>query len=96
MVAEALLTARFTDAAREAGRSAEEINAVLASIAERTVLAEFRVTDGDGQVVHHHLALQQAASSLAMSCGSHWSSAALAVPSPSTATRVGLRWGTSM
>ena len=55
MVAEALLTAHFIDAAREAGRSAEEINAVLASIAERTVLAEFWVTDGDGQVVHTNI-----------------------------------------
>ena len=55
MAAEALLTAHFIDAAREAGRSAEEINAVLASIAERTVLAEFWVTDGDGQVVHTNI-----------------------------------------
>ena len=55
MVAEALLTAHFIDAAREAGRSAEEINAVLASIAERTVLTEFWVTDGDGQVVHANI-----------------------------------------
>ena len=52
MVAEAVLTAHFIDAARQAGRSAEEINAVLASIAERTTLAEFWVTDGDGQVVY--------------------------------------------
>ncbi|MYG47533.1 MAG: hypothetical protein F4157_09295 [Synechococcus sp. SB0675_bin_6] len=55
MVAEALLTAHFIDAAREAGRSAEEINAVLASIAERTALAEFWVTDGNGRVVHTNI-----------------------------------------
>ncbi|KKZ11877.1 MAG: hypothetical protein TE42_06570 [Candidatus Synechococcus spongiarum SP3] len=55
MVAEALLTAHFIDAAREAGRSPEEINAVLASIAERTALAEFWITDVDGQVVHTNI-----------------------------------------
>ena len=55
MVAEALLTAHFIDMARQAGRSAQEINAVLASIAERTVLAEFWATDGDGQVVHTNI-----------------------------------------
>lgn len=55
MAAEALLTAHFIDAAREAGRSAEEINAVLASIAERTALAEFWVTDVDGQVVYTNI-----------------------------------------
>ena len=52
MVAQALLTAHFIDAAREAGHSTEEINAVLASVAERTTLAEFWVTDADGQVVY--------------------------------------------
>ena len=56
MVAEALLTAHFIDAAREAGRSPEEINAVLASIAERTALAEFWVTDLDGRVVYTNIA----------------------------------------
>ena len=55
MVAEAVLTAHFIDAARQAGRSPEEINAVLASVAERTTLAEFWVTDGDGQVVYTNI-----------------------------------------
>ena len=55
MAAAAVLTAHFIDAAHQAGRSTEEINAVLTSIAERTTLSEFWVTDGDGQVVYTNI-----------------------------------------
>ena len=50
MVAEAILTAHYIDAARKAGMSSEEINAVLARIADETVITEFWVSDGGGRM----------------------------------------------
>ena len=50
MVAEAMLTAQYIAAALEAGKSAEEINSVLAAIADATVISEFWVSDEDGLV----------------------------------------------
>ena len=51
MVAEAMLTAHFIDAALKAGMSTDEINAVLAKIASQTVISEFWVSDEAGRVV---------------------------------------------
>lgn len=50
MVAEALLMARFTDAAVRAGMGREETNAPLADTAERSPIAEVWVTDESGRV----------------------------------------------
>lgn len=50
MVAEALLVARFIDAAIRAGMGREEINAALADTAERSPIAEVWVTDESGRV----------------------------------------------
>lgn len=51
MVAEAMLTAHFVAAALKAGMGREEINAVLARIAERSAITEFWVSDEKGRVV---------------------------------------------
>lgn len=50
MVAEAMLTAHYIDAALEAGMTTDEINTVLADIAERSVISEFWISDEQGQV----------------------------------------------
>ena len=51
MVAEAMLTAHFVAAALRAGMGREEINAVLASIAEHSAVTEFWLSDEKGRVV---------------------------------------------
>ena len=51
MIAEAMLTAHYVAAAVKAGMSAEEVNAVLSDIARRTVIAEFWISDGNGDIV---------------------------------------------
>lgn len=50
MVAEAMLTAHFIDAALRAGMSREAINAVLAKIAARSAISEFWISDETGRV----------------------------------------------
>ena len=50
MVAEALLTAHYIDAALKAGMTREEINAVLSKVADETVITEFWVSGPDGRV----------------------------------------------
>ena len=50
MVAEAMLTAHFIDAALKAGMSRDEINAVLARVAERSAIAEFWISDEEGRI----------------------------------------------
>ena len=45
MVAEAMLTSHFIDAALRAGMSQNEINAVLTKIAEQSIISEFWVSD---------------------------------------------------
>ena len=51
MVAQAMLTAHFIDAALKAGMSTDEINAVLAKVADQTVISEFWVSDETGRIV---------------------------------------------
>jgi len=51
MVAEAMLTAHFIDAALRAGMSTDEINAVLAKVANQTVISEFWISDETGRIV---------------------------------------------
>lgn len=50
MVAQAMLTAYFIDAARKAGMDTEEINAVLARVAAQTIISEFWISDETGQI----------------------------------------------
>ena len=50
MVAEAMLAARFIDAAVRAGMGAEEIDAALAGIAAQTAISEFWISDEDGRI----------------------------------------------
>ena len=50
MVAQAMLTAHFIDAALKAGMDAEQINAVLADIAGNSVISEFWISDETGQI----------------------------------------------
>ena len=49
MVAEAMLTAHFVDAALKAGMDRAAINAVLSRIADATVISEFWVSDENGE-----------------------------------------------
>ena len=51
MVAEAMLTAHFVAAAIKTGMGRDEIDAVLARIAERSAVTEFWVSDAKGRVV---------------------------------------------
>ena len=51
MVAQAMLTAHFINAALKAGMSTDDINAVLAKIAEQTVISEFWISDETGRIV---------------------------------------------
>ena len=55
MVAQALLTAHFIDAARRAGFSAEEIDAVLAKVAAQTVISEFWISDDRGRIAYTNI-----------------------------------------
>lgn len=50
MVAQAMLTAHFIDAALQAGMDAEQINAVLAEVADTSVISEFWISDETGQI----------------------------------------------
>ena len=50
MVAEAMLTAHFVDAALKAGMDRDAINAVLSRIADETVISEFWVSDAKGAI----------------------------------------------
>ena len=50
MVAQALLAAHFIDTALQAGMDAEQINAVLAAIADNSVISEFWISDETGQI----------------------------------------------
>lgn len=52
MVASAKLTAHFVAAAIAAGMTTDEINAVLAEVADESVIAEFWVSDAEGNVVY--------------------------------------------
>ena len=52
MVASAKLTAHFVAAAIAAGMTTDEINAVLAEVADESAIAEFWVTDAEGNVVY--------------------------------------------
>ena len=51
MVAQAVLTAHFIDAALKAGMSTDDINAVLSKVAEQTVISEFWISDEAGRIV---------------------------------------------
>lgn len=55
MVAQAMLTAYFIDAARKAGMDAEEINAVLAQVAEQSIISEFWISDETGQIAFSNI-----------------------------------------
>ena len=50
MVAQAMLAAYFIDAALQAGMDADQINAVLADIADNSVISEFWISDETGQI----------------------------------------------
>ena len=52
MVASAKLTAHFVAAAIAAGMTTDEINAVLVEVADESAIAEFWVTDEEGNVVY--------------------------------------------
>ncbi len=52
MVASAKLTAHFVAAAIAAGMTTDEINAVLAEVADESAISEFWVTDEEGNVVY--------------------------------------------
>ena len=50
MVAQAMLTAHFVDAALQAGFSTDEINWILRKIAAQSVLSEFWISDENGTI----------------------------------------------
>ena len=50
MVAEAMLTSHFIDAALRAGMSQDEINAILTKVAEQSIISEFWVSDEGGNI----------------------------------------------
>ena len=50
MVAEAMLTSHFINAALRAGMSNDEINAILTQIAEQSVISDFWVSDEGGNI----------------------------------------------
>ena len=50
MVAEAMLTSHFIDAALRAGMSQDEINAILTKVAEQSIISEFWVSDKRGNI----------------------------------------------
>ena len=55
MIAQAMLTAYFIDAARKAGMDTEEINAVLARVAEQSIISEFWISDENGQIAFSNI-----------------------------------------
>ena len=55
MVAQAVLTAHFIDAALKAGMSTDDINTVLAKVAEQTVISEFWISDEAGRIVYTNI-----------------------------------------
>lgn len=55
MVAEAMLTAHFIDAALKAGMNTDDINAVLSKVAAQTVISEFWVSDEAGRIVFSNI-----------------------------------------
>ena len=55
MVAQAMLTAHFIDAALKAGMSTDDINAVLAKVADQTVISEFWISDETGRIAFTNL-----------------------------------------
>ncbi len=55
MAAEALLTAHFIAAAVKAGMTTEEINGVLASVADGSAISEFWISDENGAVVYTNM-----------------------------------------
>ena len=52
MVAQAVLTAHFIDAALKAGMSTDAINAVLARVADETIISEFWISDEAGRIAY--------------------------------------------
>lgn len=52
MVAQAMLTAHFIDAAISAGFSTEEINWILRKVAAQSVISEFWISDESGRIVY--------------------------------------------
>lgn len=56
MVAQAILTAHYIDAALKAGVETAEINSVLASVAEQSVISEFWVSDEQGNIEFSNIA----------------------------------------
>ena len=50
MVAQAMLAAHFIDAALQAGMDADQSNAVLADIADNSVISEFWISDETGRI----------------------------------------------
>ena len=50
MVAQAMLTAHFIDAALQAGYSAEEINWILRKVAAQSVITEFWISGQNGEI----------------------------------------------
>ena len=55
MVAQATLTAHYIAAARKAGTPDDEINDVLSSIAEATVIDEFWISDENGVILYTNI-----------------------------------------
>ncbi len=55
MVAQAMLTAHFIDAALKAGMSTDDINTVLAKVADQTVISEFWISDEAGRIVYTNI-----------------------------------------
>ena len=55
MVAEAMLTAHFIAAALKAGMRTDDINAVLAKVADQTVISEFWISDETGRIVFSNI-----------------------------------------
>ena len=50
MVAKAMLTSHFIDAALRAGMSQDEINAILTKVAEQSIISEFWISDDEGNI----------------------------------------------
>jgi hypothetical protein len=55
MVAQAMLAAHFINAALQAGMDADQINAVLADIADNSVITEFWISDETGRIAFTNL-----------------------------------------
>ncbi len=50
MVAQAMLTAHYIDAALKAGMSTEDITSVLTKVAEESIISEFWISDANGSI----------------------------------------------